>query len=723
MGFVHLHARTQYSLLDGAMHPDELCARVAELGMKSVGVTDTCNLYGAVELYKAAKAVKVHPVFGAEIWVWPEGVDKIGPNTPDGGWNLVLLIEDRKGYENLCALITTAIFQGMHYRPRIDLDLLARHQEGLVVLTGGVHGPLGRGTRADVERLANVLGRDRLYLELQDTGLDGQLEINDKARQLASSLGLDTVVTNDCRYLKNTDAVTLDLLNAIGRGESLNDPARRGLVTDQHYVKSPEEMARLFPSDLMALERTGEIAERCQFQFKTAPPYFFPATAPPDPDPPVPEGIRRSQAPRADTETNWAYFYKAFPPPRDFGLPDPTTAIPPKPDGAGSINGYFEWYARRGLELRLQDVPAERHAEYLDRLEFELAVIEDMDFPAYLLIVAEFINWAKDCDIPVGPGRGSGAGALVNWALRVTDLDPIEFGLLMERFLNPERISMPDIDVDFCQDRRGEVIEHVREKYGAELVSQIITYGKLQAKAALKDVARVCDMKFDESDRLAKLVPLDLGITLADAEREERIRTWMALDARIARIWRMAERVEGMCRQTGVHAAGVVIADRPLVEHAPLYRDGPDGGPVVQYDMKSAETVGLIKFDFLGLKTLDQLRDAVAMVERNTGEHVDLLRLPYDDEATFQLLQRGDGLGIFQVESTGMRELLRELRPSNLEDVIALLALYRPGPLESGMVKNFVECKHGRKAIVYPHPDLEPILRSTYGSIVYQEQV
>jgi DNA polymerase-3 subunit alpha len=744
MAFVHLHNRSQYSLLDGAIAPKAVATRAAELGQSAIALTDTCNLYGAFEFWKSAKGCDVQAILGTSIWMWPPGLEHLRPDDPDTGWDILLLIEGgadgpanqtSPGYKNLCALVTKAIFEGMHYRPRIDFSLLADHSEGLICLTSGLTGPIGhalrRGGRPELarehlSRLAGIFGEDRLFVELQDNGLPGQDRHLDLARSLSQELGLPTVVTNDCRYSNPEDAVTLDLLNCIARGEAIDGSDRDFLPTDQQYIKSEEEMRALFPDDQDALDRTVEIAARCAWKFKTAPPYFFPATDPPDADPPTPEGVALAQAPRADTQANWEYFYKAFPPPKDYGLPDPTVeACPPKPDGAGSINGYFEWYVGEGLKLRLRqlETPEERHAEYWDRLRFEMDIILNMGFPAYLLIVAEFINWAKDNEIPVGPGRGSGAGSLVNFAMRITDIDPLRFGLLMERFLNPERVSMPDIDVDFCQDRREEVITHTREKYGSPLVSQIITYGKLQAKAALKDVARVLGLDFNAADRIAKLVPNELGIKLDKALEDERLKALAEGDPLVGRVAALARRVEGMTRQTGVHAAGVVIADRPLVEHAPLYRDGPDGGPVVQYEMKAAESVGLIKFDFLGLKTLDQLRDAVKMVARNTGEHIDLAHIPLDDEPTFKLLQKGDALGVFQVESSGMRELLTRLLPSNIDDLIALLALYRPGPLSSGMVDNFIDCKHGRKAIEYPHDSLEWILKPTYGSIVYQEQV
>jgi DNA polymerase-3 subunit alpha len=733
MAFAHLHNRTGLSLLDGAWTPEELAKKAGSFGMPAVAITDTCNLYGAVEFYKACKGANTAPVFGASLWMWPDGLANLDPRKPDGGWDLVLLIEDKEGYKSLCQLITTAIFTGMHYRPRIDWALLERYKSGLIALTSGLNGPLAQAVRegaegeararADLERLAELFGPQHLFVELQDYGLPNQPELNAVGRRLARELGLKTVVTNDCRYEKPEDAVTLDLLNCIARTAGVDDPARKGLPTDQQFFKTEAQMRELFPDDGPALDRTVDIAARCHFKFKTDT-YYFPATTPPDAGPSLEE--LKAGAEDVDTDANWSYFYKAFPPPRDYGMPDPLVAVPPRPPGAGSINGYFGWYSRIGLELRLDPrfgIDPALYPAYKDRLEFELKVIVAMGFPAYLLIVAEFINWAKDNGIPVGPGRGSAAGSAVAWAMRITDIDPIRFDLLFERFLNPERVSMPDIDVDFCQDRREEVISHVREKYGYDLVSQIITYGKLQAKAALKDVARVCGVEFHQSDRIAKLVPLELNITLEKALQEERFKNIAEGDPLVGRVVTYAKLVEGMNRQTGVHAAGVVIADRPLVQHAPLYRDGPEGGPVVQYDMKSAESVGLIKFDFLGLKTLDQIRDALVMIERNTGEKIEMALVPYEDTATFQLLQKGDALGVFQVESSGMRDLLTRLKPTNIDDLIALLALYRPGPLSSGMVDSFIDCKHGRKPITYPHPTLEPILKSTYGSIVYQEQV
>lgn len=704
MAFAHLHVHSQFSVLNGVPAPKKLVAKAAELGMDSLALTDTANLYGAVELYKACKEKSLHPVFGAELWVDPRGIA-----TREGGlgpsFAVVLLIEDEAGYKNLCELVTRAIFDGIYYRPRVDLELLRAHAGGLFCLTGnGETGAIrGTGDESRVVALGDIFGPDRMFGELMDHGMEFQAVANAEVRRMAGKFGFQTVVTNQVRYLKPMDAVQLDLLNGIAIGASLGDKARPRQQTDQQYLKSEAEVRDLFSADAEAIERTHTLAHACHYKFPSGI-YYFPASVPPDKD--------------GETDENWRFFLDAFPPSQEFPIPAG------RPEEGGTLSGYFRWYGRAGLDLRLRYVAEDQHAVYRARLEGELTMIIKMGFPAYLLIVAEFINWAKDRGIPVGPGRGSAAGSVVAWAMRITDIDPVRFALLFERFLNPERISMPDIDVDFAQDRREEVIEHVREKYGAPLVSQIITYGKLQAKAALKDVARICDFSFPESDKITKLVPERLNITLEDAVKEEpKLRALIEMDPKVRRVVTLAQSVEGAVRQTGVHAAGVVIGDRPLVQIAPLYRDGAEGGPVVQYDMKSAESIGLIKFDFLGLKTLDQVRDAVAMVERNTGEKIDILRVPEADEATWTMLIKGDALGVFQVESDGMRGLLTKLRPNCLDDLVALVALYRPGPLSSGMVDDFIDRKHGRKAVEYPFPELEEILSSTYGTIVYQEQV
>jgi len=722
MAFVHLHVHSQYSLLDGTATVMALATRAAQLGMGALALTDTANMYGAVAFFKACEGAGVKPILGAELHVQPEGVDHADPARSEGGYQLIALVEDARGYQNLCRLVTAAIFDGMSYKPRVDPALIRAHSEGLIFLTGGTKGVLGRALQAGereladqrLEQLQAFLGPEQLYLELQDLGLPGQEELNALTRGAALRTGYHTVVTNAVHYLEPEDAAVHEVLNAIGSGTSMSDPGRLLCDTDQAWLKPDTAMRELFPGDEEAVSRTAEIAARCDFRFELGV-YHFPATTPPDI---APDGTQQ------DTEPNWAYFYRAFPPPQDFGLPDPSMAVPEKPDGAGDINGYFAWYAKEGLALRLQRIPTEQHQEYYARLEYEVKVVVEMGFPAYLLIVAEFINWSKDNGIPVGPGRGSAAGSIAAWGMRITDIDPIRYGLLFERFLNPARVSMPDIDVDFCQDRREEAIEHVRAKYGEDLVSQIITYGTLKAKAAVRDVARVLDLNFQEGARIAQLVPDQLGITLTEAlAQEPRLRDLREGDPKVRRVLDLALAIEGTNRQTGVHAAGVVIADRPLVEYAPLYRDEPEGGPVVQFDMKSAEDIGLIKFDFLGLKTLDQIRDAVLMVEANHGVQIDMSDIPEDDAATYALLQQGDALGVFQLESSGMRDLLTRLKPSDMNDMVALVALYRPGPLQSGMTDDYVDRKHDKSLVDYPLLVLKPILEETYGTIIYQEQV
>ena len=722
MSFVHLHVHSQYSLLNGTMDPARIASLASEMGHAAVGLTDVGNLYGGVAFYKACKGAGVKPILGCELWVQPDGIDD---KREEEAYQVACLVLDQQGYLNLCQLITDGIFDGMNYKPRVDLARIAAYSEGLVWLTGGFKGllgPLSQGRSVDevrprLERFLAAAGAERTYVELCDVGIDGQRQQVDGSRALAKELGLPCVVTNAVHYEQPEDAAVHEVLNAIAFGVSLTDARRLIAPTDQAYFKTEAELRALFPDDDEAFENTGRIAEQVTFEYDFDT-YHFPATTPPD---------HVAEGEQPDTDANWEYFYRAFPPPRSYGLPDPEVAIPPRPEGAGNMNGYFRWYSVRGLELRLEKIQTDDPKEYWDRLDVELGIIEHMGFPAYLLIVAEFINWSKDNDIPVGPGRGSAAGSLVAYAMNITDIDPIRFGLLFERFLNPERVSMPDIDVDFCQDRREEAIEHVREKYGAPLVSQIITYGKLKAKAAVRDVARVLDLNFGEADRIAKLIPdvkyLKECIDPTHENYSEQLDILRRGDPKVRRVMDLALRVEGLCRQTGVHAAGVVIADKPLVNYAPLYRDEPEGGPVVQYDMSSAEGIGLIKFDFLGLKTLDQIRDAVKMIERNHGVALDMSVIDVDDQPTYEMLGQGDALGVFQLESSGMRELLTRLMPSCLDDMVALVALYRPGPLSSGMVDDFVDRKHGRQQVEYPHPMLEELLKPTYGTIVYQEQV
>ena len=726
MSFVHLHVHSRYSLLDGTLSPEDIAGLVAARGMSAVALTDTVNLFGAVPFYKACKKAGVRPILGAELHVQPEGVAHEDPRREHGGYQLLALVEDEVGYANLCALITDAIYDGMSFKPRTDLAALRARHAGLVFLTGGLRGAPATGAAAGGEEgavaavaaLRDAVGADRLYVELVDLGLEACAVANAAARAAAAAVGVPLVVTNAVHHADPSEAPVVDLLHAIAESTLVASESRIRMHTDQAYLKTPAEMAALFPADADALARTEEIAARCTFAY-TFGTYHFPATVPPDPE--------------SDTDANWRFFYEAFPPSGAWGLPVPQpgeqVALPARPEGGGTLDGFFRWYAGAGLDHRLARVDASQHAEYRERLREELDIICRMQFPAYFLIVAEFINWSKDRGIPVGPGRGSAAGSLVAWAMGITDIDPIRFDLLFERFLNPERNSMPDIDVDFAQDRREESIQHVRDKYGAALVSQIITYNSLKAKAAVKDVARVLGWNFKDADQFGKLFPEGPGVTidgtLADMEREEsaQIRVRAEADPRVRRVISLARAVEGFPKSLGVHAAGVVIGDRPLVAYAPLFRDGPEGGPVVQYDMKSAEDIGLIKFDFLGLKTLDQIRDAIAMVRANDRVEIDLDRIDDADPTVYRLFAEGDTLAVFQFESDGMRRMLMDLKPTVIDDLVAAVALYRPGPLQSGMVRDFIDRKHGRQEVRYPLPMLEPILRSTYGTIVYQEQV
>jgi DNA polymerase III subunit alpha len=718
VSFVHLHVHSQFSLLDSPASPESIAKQVAAMGMEAVALTDTGNMYGAVAFYEACKREGVRPVLGAVLCVQPQGVRHVDPAGQHGGFHLVALVRNDVGYRNLCKLVTDGIFDGMQYKPRVDFEGLRAHHEGLIFFTGGRRGITGyalsmgkvEAARAWFDEMSTFLGPEDLFLELQDHGLPLQAECNEAIRQLAKDTGYQLLVTNAAHYRCKEDAPVHEALNAIATGHKLSDVKRLVSPTDQAWLKNEEEMRALFPNDEAAIERTVELSRRCEYEFDFST-YHFPATSPPDPG--------DSPAEQPDTDANWDYFFTAFPPPRDFDLPEHG-----RPEGAGNINGYFRWYSLEGLRHRLERVDEALYPTYYERLDHEIEIIAGMGFPAYMLIVAEFINWSKDNGIPVGPGRGSAAGSLVAYAMRITDIDPIRYGLLFERFLNPERVSMPDIDVDFCQDRREEAITHVREKYGEDLVAQIITYGKLKAKAAIRDVARITGLNYGEADRIAKLIPDTLGITIAEAlEQAPQLRALQQSDPKVKRVLELAQAVEGNCRQTGVHAAGVVIADKPLVNYSPLYRDEPEGGPVVQYDMKSAENIGLIKFDFLGLKTLDQIRDAVSMIGENHGVTVDMAEIPTDDERTYQMLETGDALGVFQLESSGMRELLGRLKPSCIDDMVALVALYRPGPLQTGMVEDFVNRKHGHTAVEYPLPILESLLSSTYGTIIYQEQV
>jgi len=688
--FVHLHLHSQYSLLKSLIKFGPLVERVAELGMGAVAITDEANMYGAVEFQATARKHGVQPIFGAEVYVTPHGYrEKKG--RPRENFHLQLLVENEVGYRNLCNVLTEGFLHGFYYLPRVDRDLLARYSEGLIAISSSMRGEvatmLARNQRSDAMDVARFLaatyGDESVFLELQDVGWDGQREANDAMRDLAREAGLPLVVSNHVHYLEQEDAYPHEALLCLGSQETLDNIGRFRFPSDQLYLKSPEQMWALFPDDTEALRNTVAIAQRCEFAFPDSPEYHFPTR------------------PGAESE-------------------DPSASLAE--------------VAREGLDERLvrvrerigDEAYADLESVYRDRLDEELGIIDRMGFATYFLIVHDFVRWSKEHDVPVGPGRGSGAGSLVLYCLRITEIDPIRFDLLFERFLNPDRVSMPDVDIDFCQEKREQVISYVRDAYGGdERVCQIITFGKMLAKAVVRDVGRVMALSYGDTDRIAKAIPEQLGITLDEAwKAEPKLRQMAKEDPRVDKLLQIARRLEGNCRHSGVHAAGLVISDRALTDYLPLAR--VTDTVTTQFDMKYAEKIGLVKFDFLGLKTLTQINEALR-IARARGK-TDLTfqqfnEIDLDDEETYKLLSRGDTLGVFQLESSGMRELISSMKPSSFEDIIAAVALYRPGPMGMKMHTEYVERKHRRKQVSFLHPSLQPILRNTYGIIVYQEQV
>lgn len=684
--FVHLHCHTEYSLLDGAIRIGDLVNRAKEFGSPAAAITDHGNLHGAVTFYMAAKAKELKPIVGCEVYVAKESLGKKDARSPrDAGYHLVLLAQNLVGFKNLLKLVTTGYLEGFHYKPRVDKELLYKHSEGLIALSACIKGEIhqkllkeGMGPAIEMAETYKKIFPDRLYLEMQANDLSEQAKLNAMLEELAGEVNLPLVATNDCHYLTAEDADAHDVLLCIQTAACVDDERRMRFGTRELYYKTPDEMAAAFAHIPQALANTCEVAERVNLELDLKS-YHFPV-------------------------------YQA-------------------PEGK-SLDDVMSDMAREGLARRLVQIrkanegnPEFDEKRYHDRLEYELGVIKEMGFPGYFLIVQDFINWAKDNGIPVGPGRGSAAGSLVAYALKITNLDPLPYDLLFERFLNIERISMPDIDVDFCERRRVEVIRYVSEKYGADSVAQITTFGTMKAKAAVRDVGRALGMTFGETDRIAKLIPEEMKMTIAKAlDREPDLRTLAASDPKVARLLDVSKRLEGLARHASTHAAGVVISDLPMTEYVPLYR-GKNNEIVTQWDMKRVEKSGLVKFDFLGLKTMTVIQDALDNIRGMGLEPPDLDNLPFTDEATYELFSRGETDGIFQVESSGMRKYLRMLKPNCFEDLIAMLALYRPGPLGSGMVEQFIQRKHGEIAVEYPHPSLEETLKPTYGVIVYQEQV
>ncbi len=687
-GFVHLHLHSQYSLLDGAVKIDDLIRRVKECGMPAVAVTDHGNMFGAKEFYLKAKAAGVKPIIGCEIYVAPGSrFDKSNARgSSEASYHLVLLCQNLTGYRNLCYLVSMGFREGFYYKPRVDWELLKSHNEGLIALSACLGGELptlvSMNRREELlERaraISGIFDEGRFYLELQENFLPEQEPVNRALVEVARELHLPLVATNDCHYLTREDAFAHEVLLCIQTGKTMDDPNRMRFSNEEFYVKTPSEMAELFKEYPEAIANTLRIAERCNLEFDFGTYHF----------------------PHFDT-----------------------------PPGE-SLDQMLARQSREGLEGRLADIrkirpgfTAEQEATYRERLETELKIISQMGFPGYFLIVADFINWAKDKNIPVGPGRGSAAGSLVAYAVRITDIDPMPYNLLFERFLNPERVSMPDIDVDFCIYGREEVIEYVREKYGADNVAQIITFGTMLAKGVIRDVGRALNMPYGEVDKIAKLVP-DGAKNLNEAlVQEPRLKELLEREPKIRELFKIALSLEGLTRHASTHAAGVVVTPRPLTEYLPLYIDPKSQGQVTQYAMSYVEKIGLVKFDFLGLKTLTVIDNAVRLIREGKDPDFDLRLVRDDDPETYRLLAEGKTTGVFQLESSGMKEYLGKLKPTCFEDLIAMVALYRPGPLGSGMVDTFIQRKHGLEKIVYDFPQLEPILKDTYGVIVYQEQV
>ncbi len=682
--FVHLHVHTAYSLLDGAIRLPDLISTAVAWEMPAVAITDHGTMFGVMDLYTKARKAGLQPLLGCEVYVAPGSRLDKSPKAKGENFHLVLLAENYTGYQNLLRLVSKGHLEGFYYKPRIDKELLADHREGLIALSACLHGAVATQLLADDVKAAEAAAREyaelfphSFYLEVQAHDLPEQQKVNAALLELGPRWGLPLVATNDCHYLRPEDFRAHDVLLCIQTGKTIHSAKRMRFQTDQLYFKSPAEMAAAFPGRPELLAHSLEIASRCRVE-----------------------------------------------------LPLGEFHFPVYPLKAGqTMEEELRRQARQGLARRfeqmLQTQPSSetRLEAYRQRLEEELDLLCRMGFAGYFLVVADFIGYARQHGIPVGPGRGSAAGSLVAYALEITDLDPITYNLLFERFLNPERKSMPDIDVDFCFERRGEILDYVAKKYGKDHVAQITTFGSLKTRQVIRDVGRALDLSYPEVDKIAKLVPDVLKIDLATAlEKEPRLRELRDQDETVREVLTIAAALEGLPRHASTHAAGVVIADRPLWDYLPLYKGNKDE-IVTQFDMKGVEQVGLVKFDFLGLRTLTVLENAAQLIRQQKDKNFDYRRLPLDDQPTFELLCSGNTAGVFQLESSGMREKLVQLRPSCFEDLIALVALYRPGPLESGMVDDFIKRKHGELQVTYDLPELEPILKETYGIILYQEQV
>ncbi|AQW87661.1 DNA polymerase III, alpha subunit [Campylobacter pinnipediorum subsp. caledonicus] len=704
--FTHLHLHTEYSLLDGANKIKELAKTLKERGVKSVAITDHGNMFGAIDFYKTMKKEGIKPLIGMEAYIHNQ--DELSDKSTKQRFHLILIAKNEIGYKNLMYLSSMSYIDGFYYYPRINKKILKEHSEGIICTGACLQGEVSWNLNLSERNLKfgakgyekakeialeykEIFGDD-FYLEIMRHGINHQMQIDDDIIKIAKETNIKIIATNDTHYTFKSRADAHEVFMCIAMGKILDDPNRLKHSVHEFYVKSNEDMQALFLDIPEAISNTQEISDKCNLEIKlgdATPPNFK--------------------------------FTLEYAKERGLELPEPDTRYSFKNDAV-----FFEHECRKGLEERLKFVPEEKHEEYKKRLQIEIDIINKMNFPGYMVIVWDFINEAKKRGVPVGPGRGSAAGSLVAYALKITDLDPLPYNLLFERFLNPERVSMPDIDVDFCQTRRGEIIDYVIEKYGKYNVAGVITFGKLLAKGVIRDVARVCNMPYSEADAMAKLIPEKLGITLKEAfESEPKIKELISVNKNAERIWKFALDLEGLNRNAGQHAAGVVISNEELWNKTPLFKqsNSPEGHFVTQYSLKYLEDVDLIKFDFLGLKTLTVIDNAIKLIKKRFNKDIIWEQIDKNDQKVYEMIQSGDAIGIFQIESDGMRKLGANLKPDCFEDIVAMLALYRPGPMESGMLDDFVDRKHGRASITYAFKELEPILSPTYGVIVYQEQV
>lgn len=676
--FTHLHVHTEYSLLDGFSRVKTLVKRAKEKGMTAVAITDHGCMFGAIDFYKAAKAEGIKPIIGCEVYTAPRKLTDKDPNYDKHQGHLVLLAKDMVGYKNLIKIVSKSYVDGFYYKPRTDMDELKKHSQGLIALSACLAGDVPRaimnGNYDKARKLAmeyrEIFGNGNYYLEIQDHGLPEQKQVNTEVVRLSRELNIPLVATNDVHYVDKDDAKIQDILMCLQMQKTIDDENRMKFPSDEFYLKSREEMEQLFPELEEALDNTNEIAERCNVEFE----------------------FHKYHLPRYDV-----------------------------PEGY-TTNGYFRELCQKGLVERYgEDCPE----EYKERLEYELNTIENMGYVEYFLIVWDFINFAKQNNIMVGPGRGSAAGSIVAYTLKITDIDPMKYSLLFERFLNPERVSMPDIDIDFCYERREEVIDYVKRKYGEDHVAQIITFGTMGAKIAIRDVARVLNVSYNKADQIAKEIPFEPGMTIDKAmDSNPTLVELYESDAEAREVIDISKRLEGTLRHASTHAAGVVIARNPVDEYVPLYKH--QDSITTQFTMTTLEELGLLKMDFLGLRTLTVIRDALDLIELNRDikgytDHIDFSKMEYDDDEVFETLSQGNTLGVFQLESSGMRNFMKQLKPNSFEDIVAGISLFRPGPMDS--IPTYIENKNNPEKVTYINDKLRPILEVTYGCLVYQEQV